>query len=170
MDLFKQYILQNWALILVLIAFIISLITTVFLDKKTIRRMYVLIVATFALSICVFIEFNADVNRDAHAVLMAIRYSATPFITAMVMYTLTKKLHWAVFIPATILAVIDIVSIFTGIVFAVNESNELVRGPIGYLPFIIAGLYCVALIYILLKRSNKRMMEIIPIVFIITPL
>lgn len=164
----KDYFLQNWALILVLLAFVISLITTVFLDKKTIRRMYILIAGTFILSITVFLEFKfAEMReyKDARIILMAIRYSATPFITAMVMYTLTKKLHWAVFVPATILMVIDIVSIFTGIVFAIDENHQLVRGPLGYLPFIVAGLYCVALIYILLRRSNKRVMEIIPIIF-----
>ena len=51
-----------------------------------------------------------------------------------------------VFIPALILLIIDIVSIFTGIVFKLSDSNELVRGPLGYLPFIVVGLYFVLLI------------------------
>jgi diguanylate cyclase (GGDEF)-like protein len=38
-----------------------------------------------------------------------------------------------------------------------------VRGPLGYLPFIVAGLYCAFLIFILIKRSNKRFLEIVPI-------
>ena len=168
-DALKQYIIQNWALILILIAFAISLVTTVFLEKKTIIRMYVLIIMTFLLSIIVFTEFylpKEDAYRTARIIMMAIRYSATPFITALVMYTLTKKLHWAVFIPAVVLMILDIVSIFTGIVFSLNDANELVRGPLGYLPFIVAGLYCVVLIFLLIKRSNKRLMEIIPIVFL----
>ena len=55
--MFKEYILQNWPLILILMAFVISLFTTVFLDKKTIVRLYVLIAAIFLLSIVVFVEF-----------------------------------------------------------------------------------------------------------------
>ena len=165
----KGYILQNWALVLVLLAFAISLFVTVFLDKKTIRRMYISIVAIFLLSICVYAEFYiAALNeyREVRIALMAIRYSATPFITAMVIYTLTKKVRWFIFIPAIILAILNIISTFTGIVFMVTEDYVFVRGPLGYLPFIVVGLYSVFLIYMLFIRSNKRVMEIVPIVFL----
>ena len=169
MDAFKNYILQNWILILILAAFGIVLGTTGFIDKKATRRLYVLIGVVFALSISVFIEFYYEAEssfRTARTVLMAIRYSATPFIIAQIIYALIKKEKPYIFIPAGVLLIIDIVSIFTGIVFSVNENNDLVRGPLGYLPFIIAGLYCALLIYLLVKRSNKRMLEIIPIVFL----
>ena len=169
-DAFKEYILQNWILILILVAFAIILATTAFLDKRATRRIYVLIGIVFVLSISVFIEFYLEENikyRLLRTILMAIRYSATPFIVAQVMYALVKKEKAFVFIPAAILLVVDIVSIFTGIVFSINEStNKLERGPLGYLPFIIAGLYCAYLIYLLIVRSNKRALEIIPIIFL----
>lgn len=168
--MFKEYLLHNWALVLVLLAFVISLLTTVFLDKKTVRRYYVLIYATFLLSVMVFVEFSiADKSeyRTLRTVLMAIRYSATPLMIAQVMHTLIKKLHWVVFVPAIVLTIINIVSIFTGIVFSIDpDTNQLKRGFLGYLPFIIAGFYCAFLIYILIKRSNKLLIEIIPIVFL----
>ena len=154
---------------MILAAFAIVLGTTGFIDKKATRRLYVLIGIVFVLSISVFIEFyyeNESSFRTARAVLMAIRYSATPFIIAQIIYALIKKLKGYIFIPAGILFVVDIVSIFTGIVFSVDENNDLVRGPLGYLPFIVAGLYCALLIYLLVKRSNKRALEIIPIVFL----
>ena len=47
----KEYLLQNWSLILILSAFAIALRITVFLDKKAIRRMYILIVGVFLLSL-----------------------------------------------------------------------------------------------------------------------
>ena len=165
----KAFILDNWALILILGAFAISLRETVFLKKATIRHMYALIIEIFLLSIVVSTEFYlADQGTfpDVRAVLMAIRYSATPFIIAQVIYSLAKKLRWYVFIPAIVLAIIDFISIFTGIVFRINADNTLNRGPLGYLPFIMVGLYCVFLIYILIKRSNKQVLEIIPIVFL----
>ena len=43
MEWFKEYLLQNWALILILTAFVVMQIITVFLDRKTKRRMYILI-------------------------------------------------------------------------------------------------------------------------------
>lgn len=169
MDVFKSYILQNWVLILVLIAFFIMIKTSAFLDKKATRRTYILIGIVFVLSILVFIEFyyGKDIDfRTARTVLMAIRYSSTPFIIAWIIYTLIKKQKSFIFILASILLIIDIVSIFTGIVFKVDDANQLVRGPLGYLPFIVTGLYCAFLIYVLIRRSNKRTMEIIPIVFL----
>ena len=169
MELFKSYILQNWILILILAAFVIVLITTSFMDKKATKRMYVLIAIVFALSICVFIEFalEEDVStKMLRTVLMAIRYSATPAILAQIIFALIKRQKAFVFIPSGALAIINIVSIFTGIVFQIDENNQLARGPLGYLPFIVAGLYCVFLLFLLVRRSNKRALEIIPIVFL----
>ena len=156
-------------MLLVLAAFAIALHITVFLNKQTIRRMYALVVAVFLLSIVVFLEFNyatTGEHRMLRTVLMAIRYSATPLILAQLIYTLVKKQQWYVFIPAIILTIIDIVSIFTGIVFSVGDDNAFVRGALGYLPFIVAGGYGLFLIYLLVKRSNKQWMEIVPIAFL----
>ena len=167
--MFIDYISQNWPLILILLAFVISLISTVFLDKKTVFRMYMLIVAVFLLSIVVFIEFyiaNKPELKTLRIVLMAIRYSATPLIIALITFTLVKRLRWFIFIPALALVIVDFISIFTGIVFGINDNNELVRGPLGYLPFIMVGLYSALLIFLLIKRSNKSKMEIIYIAFL----
>ena len=165
----KQYLLQNWSMILVLSAFAIALHITVFLDRTTIRRMYVLIVGVFLLSVIVFVEFEYAAHTDyrmLRSILMAIRYSATPFIIAQIIYTLIKRQKIYIFIPAVILAVIDVVSIFTGIVFKIEEDNTFSRGVLGYLPFIIAGLYGIALVTLLVKRSNKKLIEIVPIIFL----
>ena len=167
--MFKDYLLQNWPLILILLAFVISLLTTVFLDKKTIIRMYILIAAIFVLSIVVFIEFyfaGKSEYRLARTVLMAIRYSSTPLIIAQISYALVKRMRWFIFIPAILLVVLNIISIFTGIVSSIDETDELVRGPLWLIPYIFVGLYSVLLIYLLVIRSNKRLMEIIPIVFL----
>ena len=165
----SNYFLQNWALILILLAFTATLKTTVFLERRTIRGMFVLISLVFLLSIIVYTEFTlADLgsHRTLRLILMAIRYSATPFIIAQVVFTLVKKFRPFIFIPAVVLAVIDFLSIFTGIVFGIDGDSTFRRGPLGFLPFFVAGLYCVFLVYILSKRSNKKSIEIIPIVFL----
>ena len=166
LNMFEQYILQNWILILILFAFIVFLISTALIDKKATRRLFFLIGEIFVLSLCVFTEFYFadDINyRLLRTILMAVRYSAAPILLAHVIFTVVKRMRPLVFIPAGVLAIVDIVSIPTGIVFGINDENKLVRGPLGYLPFIIAALYCAFLIFILVKRSNKRLIEIIPI-------
>lgn len=165
----KEYLLQNWTLLLILAAFAVALHITVFLDKQTIRRMFVLIVDVFLLSLVVFAEFRYAASGEHWAlrsVLMAIRYSATPFIISQLIYTLVKKQTWYIFIPSLVLAAVDFVSIFTGVVFRIDGQNAFSRGPLGYLPFVVAGLYSVALVFLLIKRSNKKWMELVPIGFL----
>ena len=165
----KEYILQNWILILVLTAFIIMLKVSVFKKNRTINRMYILIAIVFLLSVSVFVEFYLDelgTYKDIRTVLMAIRYSATPIIIAMIIFTLVKKAKWYIFIPAILSTIINVISIFTGIVFSIKDTNTLIRGPLGYLPFIIVGLYSVFLLFILFEQSNKIITEIIPIIFL----
>ena len=83
----KEYLLQNWSLILILSAFAVALHITVFLNKQTIRRLYILVLGVFLLSIVVFVEFNyASTGNHTllRSILMCIRYSATPFIVAQI--------------------------------------------------------------------------------------
>ncbi len=165
----KDFIIQNWSNMLVLLAFAILLRTTVYLDKKTKRRMYVLIVGLLVLSVTVFIEFSlAEMGegRDTRLFLMGVRYSATPLIIALIIYTLAKNVRWILFIPALVLTVLDMVSVHTGIVFYLDSEGTLRRGPLGYLPYIMVGVYAALLVIILVKRSNKRPTEIIPIGFL----
>ena len=135
LDIFNGYVLENWILIVILVAFVIVLATTSILSKKATYRLYILIAAVFLLSISVFIEFyfeKINVYHTARTVFMAIRYSATPFIIAQVIFAHVKKIKPFLFIPAAVLAVVDIVSIFTGIVFSVDESGEMSHGVLGY--------------------------------------
>ena len=130
----SDYISENWILILVLLGFAVSLISTVFMQKKTIRRMFALIIQVFILSVVVYIEFKiADANGDRmlRLILMAIRYSSTPLLVAQIIYAVAKNQKWYVFIPAAVFFVLDFVSIPTGIVFALDAEGELVRGPLG---------------------------------------
>ena len=168
-DAFKEYILQNWILLLILGAFVVVLFITSFSTRKAMVRLMILLFAVFLLSIVVFAEFYLEPvkeNSTARTILMAIRYSATPFVLALVIVVLVKQQKVFVFIPAFILLVIDIVSIFTGIVFSLDAEHKLARGPLGFLPYAVCAVYMVFLIYLLIKRSNKRAIEIIPIVFL----
>jgi len=168
-----DYILQNWPLILILAAMAISFKLTVFLDRKTIRRYYVLVAEIFLLSIAVFVEFKlvgVSESQDLRSVLMAVRYSATPIIIAQIIYTLVRQLRWFVFVPAILLAGVNVASIFTGIVFSIDGDGALVRGPLGLMPFIAVALYGVFLVIVLYRQSNKRIEEIVPIAFMLLSL
>lgn len=131
--------------------------------------MYALIVWLFLLTLIVFFEFFLEEQggaADIRLVLMAIRYSATPLIIAFIIYTMAINMQWYIFIPAYLLTALNIISIFTGIVFRLDENGTLRRGLLGYLPYTMVGVYCTLLVYILIKRSNKRYTELFPILFL----
>lgn len=168
MLMLRDYIIQNWALLLVLLAFLVSLRTTAFLDKTVSGRMCRLIAMILFLSVVVFIEFYQEEHGiiwKGRSVLMAIRYSATPFIDAQILCALMKKPKKTVYIPAVVLAVICFVSIFTGIVSRVAEDGSIVRGPLGLLPYIVPGVYGTFLVYILYRRSNKQPIELLQVAY-----
>lgn len=131
--------------------------------------MYSLIGGLFLLSIAVFFEFYLEDQgkaTDSRLILMFIRYSATPFIIAFIIYTMAVNTRWFVFIPAIALTIVNFISLYNGIVFSLDENGQLKRGVLGYLPYILVGVYSVLLVYILIKRSNKRSTEIFPILFL----
>jgi len=131
--------------------------------------MYALIAGLLLLSVIVFFEFYLEEqlqSPNTRSVLMFIRYSSTPFIIAFIIYSMAANVRWFVFIPAIALTIIDFISLFNGVVFSLDDAGQLQRGPLGYLPYIMVGLYSVLLVYILIKRSNKRYTEIFPILFL----
>lgn len=169
-EIFKEFMLWNWATVLILVAFVVLLKTTVFLERKTVRRYYWLIGIIFVLSIIVFTEFYLNDRQElvnVRLVLMALRYTSTPLIISLILFALVKKARWYVFIPTIVLGIINIISIFTGIVFGIDENDNLVRGVLGYLPYIAVGLYSFFLVFILVRQSNKQISEIVPIIFLV---
>ena len=164
----RDYFIQNWSLILISLAFLVSLRTTAFLDKTFSNRMCLLIASVLLLSVVVFFEFYLSEHGivwKGRPYLTAVRYSAMPFVDALILYTLVKKLRKTLFIPACILAVLCFLSIWNGWVFRFEEDGTFVRGPLGLLPFIVPGTYGSVLVYTLYKRSNKQSIELIPIAY-----
>ena len=168
MLMLRDYIIQNWALILVSLAFLISLKTTAFLDKSFARRMFLLIFEVFILSIIVFIEFEQEdlgIVWKGRPYLMFIRYSAGALLEAQVLYSLVKKFPRIIFIPAIITAVICFINIYTGIINRVLEDGIIQYGPLMLFPYIVPGIYGCFIVYFLYKRTNKQINDLFPVAF-----
>ncbi|QUC66145.1 GGDEF domain-containing protein [Aristaeella hokkaidonensis] len=168
MLMLRDYLVQNWALILVSLAFLISLRTTAFLDKSFARRMFLLIFEVLILSIIVFIEFeqkDLGIIWKGRPYLIFIRYSAGSLLEAQVLYSLVKKYPRIIFIPAIITAVICFISIYTGIITRVLPDGSIQNGPLRLLPFIVPGIYGCFIVYFLYKRTNKQINDLFPVAF-----
>lgn len=170
----RDYILHNWALVLILLAAAVSLKTMVFLEKADIRRYHVLIITVFLLSITVFEETCLDDYEGKHevlTVLAGIRLSVIPFILALIVCTLSRKVTWwKVYIPAIFLAAMNLISVKTGIVYSMGPDNTLQYGLLGFLPFAIAFAYCAFLLWNLFKHSSRQTGDMMLMVYFIVAL
>ncbi len=68
----KEYLLQNWSLLLILSAFSIALHISVFLDRQTVKRMLVLITGVFLLSITLIRRSNKKMMEIVPILFMSI--------------------------------------------------------------------------------------------------
>ena len=168
MVILRDYLIQNWALILISLASLVSLHTTAFLDKKFANRMFLLIFETVILSIIVFIEFELEdlgIVWKGRPYLMFIRYSTGALLEAQVLYSLVKKLRKIILLPAVITAVICFINIFTGFINRVLEDGTIQFGPLKLLPYIVPGIYGCFIVYFLYKRTNKQINALFPVAF-----
>ena len=168
MLILRDYLIQNWALILISLSFLVSLHTTAFLDKKFAKRMFLLIFETLILSVFVFIEFELEdlgIVWEGRPYLMFIRYSAGALLEAQVLYSLVKKYPRIIFIPAVITTVICFINIYTGIINRVLEDGTIQYGPLKLFPYIVPGAYGCFIVYFLYKRTNKQINDLFPVAF-----
>lgn len=82
-------------------------------------------------------------------------YSIRPaaiYLMILVAYRLGNKRSVLYAIPMFINALIAYTSVFTHLMFYFDETNKFCRGPLGFLPFLISGVYLVVLIVLSIKK------------------
>lgn len=167
---FYQYLQINWALVLVLIAMVVMAITTVQFNKKEMKVMFIAAALILVLSIADYIETylsSLPTYSIWRSVLSAVKYAIPSWLFAMIAYAFLKS-KWYIFIPAFILSVLCIVSIWTNIIFGYHtDSNTFMRGPIGYLPFVVSGLYLAYFPFCIFRSGRKTIGDIVSVTFII---
>lgn len=95
--------------------------------------------------------------------LSAIGYSLRPmipYLLVMIFKNYTKRWIIIFSIPLAFNALVSFSSMFFGVSFGYTANNEFVRGPLGYTPFIVAGLYVVVLLVLTIQSyRNGGLME-----------
>ena len=172
---FAGFLHINWGLILAVAAIIVTLYTTVQFSRKISLTLLIVTVLIIALSVVDYIEIylgNQPTLSIWRAILTAFKYILTAFILAGIGATLFRwdiRMRFLTYIPAVILTILCLVSIPTGIVFSfLEEGNSFQRGPLGYLPFIVSGLYLCYLLVGLVFLGRKTLQDLLPIVLMAT--
>lgn len=150
------------------VAIVLSLI--LFIKNKTvgknITRLYIITVIIFGVlvivdSVDLYLASLAQLNYFRY-VTSIIGYSLRPVALLLVIFTLVrfennKKMSWILLIPGIINLLICVLNPAVKWMFSFTSQNDFVRGPLGFLPFLVSGIYLVILIYEAI--SNVRHIE-----------
>lgn len=169
----QDFFYSNWALVLILTSMFIMTVTTVHLSKRIVIRLFLIIMLLAALSVASYIEVglgNGSTWNEWRAILTAFKYTTPSLILAItttIIMNAKTHIKAMLFIPAVINGVLSFVSIPTHIVFFFyKESNSFQRGALGYIPFIVCGIYTFFVVFFLIKQSTKTLEDILPISFL----
>jgi len=137
----------------------ITLCSDTHLERRMIRRMFIVIAMLFTYSISCYAEAylgNQVEYTIVRAILTALNYSLITFLLLNVIMIVYPEQRYVLMIPAIINAIICFASIPTKIVFHFSSDNCFHRGPLGYLTYVIDGLYLAYFIFILFWRSRVQ--------------
>jgi diguanylate cyclase (GGDEF)-like protein len=150
------YISNNWGILLVLTALAILLRSDIHLERRMVQQIGLTSGMLLLYSVSCYIE--SCLGRLAaytvwRPILSAVDYSLSTLIiisVILIVYPTRLRIRYLL-LPWAAEAVLCLISIPTGIVFLISKDNNFARGPLGFLPFIINGLYLLFLMFCLFR-------------------
>ena len=167
---FYDFISKNLDMVIITVAMIVVIVTTVHLSNATRAKMVVIVVLLAALTVATYVENYLGNQSDFtiwRSILTAAKYVVPSFILALIPFTFIERVKTHVFIPALVNFVLCALSVGTGIVFSFASPNNFQRGALGYFPFAVAILYICCIIIMMLRQSHRGLTDILPAVFFI---
>lgn len=167
---------QNFAGVVIIIFLILFILTAGNFERK-INRLFL------GAAICILLliveelleEYFAAASEPSviRSILSAIGYTLRPisvYFLAMVINRNSKKNIFWISIPMVINAIIVFSSIPLKTVFFYTDANEFVRGPLWFVPFVVAAFYVILLLMFTVQECKKsdrtEAITILAIVFI----
>lgn len=161
-----EFIQSNFVAVAITFFLILFILTNNNFEKR-ISRLFL------AAATCVFILIIVEAWEAQLALgatyeplrvpLSAIGYSLRPMIPFFLVLIAKKHNRLETIflvVPLIINAVVAFSAFFCGIAYGYTKDNEFVRGPLGILPFFVAGFYVVVMLWLTLRDCrNGGMME-----------
>lgn len=161
-----ELIENNYVAVVITLFLILFIITNNNFEKRT-NLLFLL--AAFSVLVLIIEEAweaqlaLAETYKPMRVILSTIGYTLRPMVPLLLVmlfksYTIVGKILLS--IPFIMNALISCSALFSGIAFSYTETNEFVRGPLGYTPFLVAGFYVVVLLTVTLQgRGYGGLME-----------
>ena len=178
--IFLSLVDTYWCLFLIVLALSIVALTSVHFGKNVRRDIFLalgLIIAYAAVEFAEGIFANMQVTEGTdsarviilwRSILSAEKYSLMPFLVGFLAMS-TLQLPWYSLSLALVNVVVCHLSIPWNIVFTFGGDNVFKRGPLGFMPFVVAGIYAAVIIIMGIKRSRRSVDDIVPLLFIAVP-
>ena len=156
MELVIQYLIENWAELMLAFGMLLLLHTDVYYDKKMLSGLRITILFLLLYSVAHYIEMWFGMQPELSPwrfVLTVMNYSLPMFILVRIIGLFFRLNQTVLYLPVLVNTVLCIISCFNGIVFTFSSENRFFRGPLGYMPFIIYGLYLVYFVFMLYRAG-----------------
>lgn len=170
LDLIKE----NYVAVVITMLLIVFVLTNNNFEKRT--NYFFLLSALCVLVLIVTEAWEArlalnDVYTPPRILLSAIGYSLRsliPFLLIMTIKSYAGRQLMLFSLPALLNALVSFSALFCGISFGYTADNQFIRGPLGYLPFITAGVYIVILLALTVRNCRDGgIMEVMIITAIV---
>lgn len=167
---FNNYISNNWGIVIVLIALGILLHADIHLERRMVRQIGLTCGLLFLYSVSCYIESclgKADGYTVLRPILSAADYSLSTLMiisVILIVYPARLRIRYLL-LPWAVETVLCIISIPAGIVFFITKDNNFGRGTLGFLPFIVNGLYLIFLLYCIFKYRRWEKNEYVILAF-----
>lgn len=146
---FTNYISTSWGLLIVLMGLDILLRADIHLERRMVRQIGITGGLLLVYSISCYIEASLARHYSytiLRPILSAVDYSLATLIIISVILIVSPGRKRYLFLLWAAETVLCVISIPTGIVFIITKENNFARGTLGFLPFIVNGVYLVWLL------------------------
>lgn len=171
MDSMTDILLSNYITISMMVGLLIVMLFSRIIDKKTNMKFIRCVLMIFVIDITdLFDRYYAGLSyvSDARYLVKAIGYTFRPMVAAAMLSIVVRhrKHEFFLWIPVIINGVFAFSDYFNHWMFSYSLTNSFVRGPIGYMTHITAGLYTLLLIIMTIKKQKYvDMYEVVLIMY-----
>ncbi len=158
----QDFIYSNYATCLIILFMVVFLITNTTFDKKeTALFMRAILLAVVLLIVDTVESWTAGLDRPTmlRVWMSAIGYTVRPLCIMCILNIVVRNRNMKRYLlvaPAVINAVISFSALVCDVAFSYDVNNEFVRGPLGWSPFIVSGMYLFVLILCSIRYFREK--------------
>jgi len=157
-----DFLQHNFFIIANILFLLVFLLTNTVFEKEITRRFFISIIILIILTVSENIEYALGFKAQPTMLrvwMKALGYVLRPmmiYVLILILKYRSKKERLLIGIPLMINTVVSFSSLFCGISFSFDATNQFVRGPLGYTPHICSGFYMLLILFLSIGFFKER--------------